>query len=78
MSKFNSDLEVVWIFLSILLIVLILYRVPRSPGLQSFTLQTPKSEIVRSPNLRDKLSNYVILVLVIVYFSIAIALNQKI
>ena len=70
---FNFTLKLIWILLSIFLIFIIFSRVPRNQGLTSFAT---KSDLLGSPNSTEKFLNNFTLILIIIYYLIAIKLNM--
>jgi len=70
---FNFILKLIWMLLSIFLIFIIFSRVPRNQGLTSFAT---KSDLLGSPNSTEKFLNNFTLILIIIYYLIAIKLNM--
>lgn len=65
-------LKFIWIILSVFLIYLIFSRVPKNQGLVSFATKT---NLLGSPNSTERFLNNLTVILILLYFLIAIKLN---
>lgn len=68
-------LKIIWLILSIILILLILFRIPNNTGITSFA---SKSNLLGSPNSAERFLNNLTWFFIISYFLLAIKFNISI
>lgn len=67
-----SMLKIIWIILSLVIVALIFVRTPQNQGLTSFST---KSSLLGSPSSAEQFLNKLTVILMIIYFLLAVFLN---